>query len=81
MGPELEPGPPVGPASRFYTGEFRGRPVYQCPVKGCGVQATDRARMTGDAWVRDHIRRRHPARPEPTVEQRARAAGLIIAKR
>jgi hypothetical protein len=62
----------------FFTEVWQGRPLYRCPV--CRIAKTDRGEVTGDSAIRAHLIKHH-ATAQPTPEQRARAAGLVITKR
>jgi len=64
---------PDGDASPFYLREWRGGPLYGCPFG-------DFTGRTHQAVVR-HAGDAHPRVPEPDIEQRARQAGIILARR
>ncbi len=43
----------------FFTAVWQGRAVYRCPV--CRIAKTDRPGLGGDAAIRIHLARHHPA--------------------
>ena len=70
--------PAVPERGPFFTEVWQGRPLYRCPF--CRIAKTDRGEITGDAAIRAHLIKHH-ATAQPTPEQRARTAGLVITKR
>ena len=62
-----------GDESPFYLREWRGGPLYGCPM----CDFTGRTHRS----ILRHADEAHPKVPEPDIEQRARNAGLTLARR